>query len=308
MKYILGKMEFLTGVHIGNGSVSDAEIEISADTLFSAICHECIDLFQEEGLKRLIGQVKEGKFLFSNVMPYQEDELYIPQPMIEPTTGELDYEDIKERKKLTYLPSSLLQVYMNGGMKDKDFIKERKKFESIGARQIRTRVAPRDENGLYNVGVYQFQKGCGLYVLIGYEDERYLEELKKILKSLGVTGIGGKRSSGLGKFKITLCEVPEYYERRLDTRSYTTYMTLTNAFPKETELQSMMEGAVYQLKERSGYISSMGRSATRRKSDFYLFQAGSCFKKVFEGDVFDVSNGYEHAVYRYAKPIMLGVS
>ena len=39
----------------------------------------------------------------------------------------------------------------------------------------------------------------------------------------------------------------------------------------------------------------------------YVFAAGSCFKNEFEGDIYDVTNGGSHPVYRYAKPLFMGV-
>ena len=45
----------------------------------------------------------------------------------------------------------------------------------------------------------------------------------------------------------------------------------------------------------------------RRKRDLYVFAAGSCFKNEFEGDIYDVTNGGSHPVYRYAKPLFMGV-
>lgn len=37
------------------------------------------------------------------------------------------------------------------------------------------------------------------------------------------------------------------------------------------------------------------------------FSAGSTFTKDFLGDVYDVSNNGRHSVYRYAKPMLMGV-
>ena len=44
-----------------------------------------------------------------------------------------------------------------------------------------------------------------------------------------------------------------------------------------------------------------------RKNDLYVFSAGSTFTKDFSGDVYDVSNNGRHSVYRYAKPMLMGV-
>ena len=62
------------------------------------------------------------------------------------------------------------------------------------------------------------------------------------------------------------------------------------------------------LIKRSGFISSQTYADTfRKKKELYCFKAGSCFSHKFDGDIFDLSEGGNHPVYRYAKPLMMGV-
>ena len=85
-------------------------------------------------------------------------------------------------------------------------------------------------------------------------------------------------------------------------------MLLSGAFPQEKELDQSLEGASYLLNKRSGYVASeFYAEEYRRKRDLYVFAAGSCFKNEFEGDIYDVTNGGSHPVYRYAKPLFMGV-
>ena len=44
-----------------------------------------------------------------------------------------------------------------------------------------------------------------------------------------------------------------------------------------------------------------------KKKELYSFKAGSCFSHKFDGHIFDLSEGGNHPVYRYAKPLMMGV-
>ena len=46
-------------------------------------------------------------------------------------------------------------------------------------------------------------------VLAGYENESDRELLDELFESLQYTGIGGKKSSGLGRFIYKVCKVPE---------------------------------------------------------------------------------------------------
>ena len=85
-------------------------------------------------------------------------------------------------------------------------------------------------------------------------------------------------------------------------------MSLSGALPRENELEEAMENAEYMLLKRSGFVSSSSYcDSFMRKKDLYIFASGSCFRRKFEGDVYDVSSNGTHPVYRYAKPIFIGV-
>ena len=80
------------------------------------------------------------------------------------------------------------------------------------------------------------------------------------------------------------------------------------ALPQKDELTQALEGSTYLLAKRSGFVASdTYAEEQRRKRDLYVFVAGSCFKNRFSGDIYDVSAGGGHAVYRYAKPLFMGV-
>lgn len=85
-------------------------------------------------------------------------------------------------------------------------------------------------------------------------------------------------------------------------------MLLSTALPKNGELEAALDGATYLLERRSGFVAS-DRYADewRKKRDLYVFASGSCFVNRFNGDVIDVSDGGGHGVYRYAKPVFIGI-
>lgn len=102
--------------------------------------------------------------------------------------------------------------------------------------------------------------------------------------------------------------MPEMLHAYLESKSKKKIL-LSTALPKDEELESALENASYQLEKRSGFIaSSTYAEEWRKKKDLYVFAAGSCFDNTFEGDIYDVSDGGKHSVYRYAKPLFLGVS
>lgn len=86
-------------------------------------------------------------------------------------------------------------------------------------------------------------------------------------------------------------------------------MLLSVALPADDELENALENASYLLEKRSGFVASSDYAEEwRKKRDLYVFTAGSCFVNCFAGDIYDVSEGGKHPVYRYAKPIFMGVS
>ena len=86
------------------------------------------------------------------------------------------------------------------------------------------------------------------------------------------------------------------------------YILLTTSLPKDSEIEDVLEGSNYLLEKRSGYISSNNYAEKLvKKQDIYFLKAGSLMKKRFAGDIYNVGGQGTHPVWRYAKPIMLGV-
>ena len=67
-----------------------------------------------------------------------------------------------------------------------------------------------------------------------------------------------------------------------------------------------MADATYSFEKRSGFVFGVGGDGLKKK-DLYVFGAGSCFKNCFAGDIYNVSRGSEHPVYRYAKALFMEV-
>ena len=127
---------------------------------------------------------------------------------------------------------------------------------------------------------------------------------------LSYTGIGGKKSSGLGKFDIVTGKFPEEFKNRL-SKTGKEYMTLAISLPSENELETVTDNSNsrYILKKRSGFVESESYSDTfQRKKDIFMFQAGSCFTEKYLGDIFDVKGNGNHPVYRYGKPMWMEVT
>ncbi len=306
MQYKIYKFHFKTGVHFGNGSLSDSQYFFLADTLFSALCSEAVK-YGEDKLQELFRYVKEDKLQISDAFPYIDDVLYLPKPAVRIQTGNDGNSKTKKKfKKLQYIPSEYITAYLNGEFP----IEIMENFhEKLGAGIVKTSAAVRglEETLPYRVGIYRFKENSGLYIIAGYETVDAGMLLGELLEAVSYRGIGGKRSSGLGRFELTMKNVPENMLKRLETKNHNS-MTLSVSLPTEEELEEAIKEAQYKLVKRSGFVYSDNYAQEfLRKKDLYVFASGSCFSGQYKGDIYDVSEGGKHAVYRYAKPMFMGV-
>ncbi len=302
MKYEIYKLKFTTGVHLGNGMLNDSVYTFQADTLFSAMYIEAL----KAGLEgALYDMVCSGQLLFSDAFPYVGDLYMIPKPMlyIEPKDRG-NSSDKKKYKKLKYIPVDRLSSYQAGNMElDDDPMKEFGYFDQRTMAAVRRQ----EETLPYQVGVFHYNEGRGLYLIVGYQETEQLELTERLLEAVSITGIGGKKSGGLGKFDFVKGRQDRKLKERLEQGS-TCHMLLSCALPKEEEMETALEGASYLLEKRSGFVASETYAEElRKKKDLYVFSAGSCFKNPFQGRVYDVSEGGSHPVYRYGLSMFMGV-
>ncbi len=312
MKYHIYKFHFSTALHIGNGNLTDGESMVCADTLFSGLCHEAVKYGGQTCIDSLVEDARRGKLLFSDMLPFISDELYIPKPLC-PVNAELSGDSVQKKKfkKLKFIPATKLDTYLAGNLEPED---ETKKFKSLGSFDMRTMSSSLDpEKSLtgdmlpFSVGTYKFGKNNGLYIIAGFADEATEKQFELLLNNLSYSGIGGKRSAGFGRYSFEKMPVPEALLSKL-TNIDGSVITLSTSMAKPEELESVVADANYLLVKRSGFVSSATYADSfRRKKDFYSFKAGSYFQKSFEGDIFDVSDGGSHPVYRYAKPLFMEV-
>jgi len=311
MKYQIFKMRFKNYLHAGEKNLTDSSLSISADTLFSALCFETLKHKGPDGIKELVSLAKSGDLQISDALPYLEQGFFIPKPIthIEPKEISNDSTIKKAFKKLKFIDVTMLKDYFSGDLDPKA---EGDIFSEIGWSDLRSNVNIRSkETGgdpePYHVGTYKFAENAGLYVLVGSKNG--FELIKNLFKSLSYSGIGGKRSSGFGTFEIEQTSAQDFEPFLKNAEKSKKKMSISVSMAKENELEKALQKAEYSLKRRAGFVASPNYADSfLRKKDFYSFAAGSCFENIFEGDVFDVSNGGNHPVYRYAKPLFLGVN
>lgn len=307
MQYKIFKMNFSTNVHFGDGSLGKIKKTLYADTIFSALCHEAIKMGQKQ-LDQLVRLVREDKIKISDSLPYIEEIFYIPKPLMrEERKSEEDISEKKYNKRLEYIPIEQINQFLRGEIKAKE---EVEKLKNLGRQQLieKAAVKEREDAIPYSVGSFQFGRDCGLYFILGYEKKEDFDFINDLLLSVSYTGIGGKITTGFGKFELEMRQLPKELEKRMQGE-FRLYMTLSISLPREEEIENVLEKANYTVIKRSGFVASTtySNNSYKKKKDIYLLTAGSSFFKKFEGDIYDVSEYGAHPVYRYAKPLFMGV-
>lgn len=308
MKYSIYKLLFKAPVHFGKGRLSGSAYTFCADTLFSALCKEMLKLYGDDGAEKLCTAVKDGKFKISDAMPYCGDTFYVPKPIaVIEGTKQSDSVMKKKFKKLTYIPVEDINSYFSGNYEPSAALE---KLDGLGKSGLRAGVAVKrlEDNEPFNIGTYTFSKNCGLYFIAGTDSDEAADMLDDAMNSLAYTGIGGKVSSGFGSFDYRNVDVSAVLLEMLEGDQAEKYMSLSVSMPQETELAEASEEATFELIKRSGFVASdTFAEVPQKKREFYCFKGGSCFKKKFNGDIYDVSSGGGHPVYRYAVPMFIGI-
>jgi CRISPR-associated protein Csm4 len=158
-------------------------------------------------------------------------------------------------------------------------------------------------SALYFQGQVRFAEGCGLYVLVEFDQtsqDPYHQSVADGLALLGQLGLGGRRSVGLGQFEVQEVPVESLEQPVGDDDAY--HLLLSLYHPTQTEMQNgVLRGARYRLMTRRGWFFSMADTGQRRRAVRMLTE-GSMLACPATGDIVDVApSAYtkdHHPVYR----------
>ena len=309
MEYRIYKFSFKTAVHFGKGNISTSSNHIFADTFFSAMCVELEKAGCTKDIEKLARAVEENRIRMSDGFPFVGETFYFPKPMIKlPEKNKDDSLTKKNLKKLEYIPREKIKEYLEGNI---DAAEERQKLSELGSFEVRTmtKMKKANETRPFFIETYNFNKNCGIYIIVSYKTEEDIELVEKGIKNLSYTGIGGKYASGLGKFAFETLALPDTIEKRLrNAKKANRLMSLSVCLPEKEKMAEAINGSGYILLKRSGFIrsDSYGDNPVKKR-DTYFFAAGSCFEKPFEGRLENVGGSGSHPVYRYAKTMFLEV-
>lgn len=322
MNYSLVKLRFTTAVHFG---LSDSALSLygsssgfCADTLFSALCHTVLTLHGPQAVELLCTQAKGGELLLSDSLPWKGDMLFLPKPLITAESRqELPPNLRKAMKKLKWLPVESFDAFARSLHGDGVF--DASKYPQHFGREdqvTKAHCAPGRDTEPYQVGTFQFEPDCGLSILIGCKTDEQQQQLVYLLKVLGLSGIGGKTSAGYGRFQVAevLPIIPDGSEQihwlyhALTAEQAKRFLLLTTSLPRQDELGSAVKDGFFQLVRRAGFMyPDEQTTAGIKKQTQHFLGAGAVLSNRFTGDLYAVCPGAPHTVYRYSKPIFLGV-
>ncbi len=311
MEYSIYKFDFRTGVHFGTGALDKTTYTFKADQLFSALYIEAMKLGIAD---ELYDAVDSGRIVFSDGMPYINRQYLIPKPMIH-IEGDRSSESEQKKayKKMKYLPVEQIDEFLSGEMK---LVKGEDPMRNYGHRCMQTMAHVRrdDDTSPHRIGTFYYEPGCGVYIIVGYNDDKDIELLEQLLTAVSYVGLGGKKSSGLGKFELIKGKMSEKLRNRLG-QDKGRQMLISSALPLDDELDEALNEASYLLEKRTGFVAppvsnkpdDILSEEWQKKRDLYVFASGSCFNKRFAGGIYDVSKKGEYPVFRYAKAMFMEV-
>lgn len=301
MTYQLYKMKFHSA-HFGARIIEKSNEIIPVETLFSALFLEALKLGRAD---ELLSRALEPDYALSDTMLYRFG-IFLPKPIGYPNieTGSTITKDsrkiAKTIKKIDYIHELDFLDYILGKVSSLDEIsdlaEEQKDLYKIS-------TATRVSEDPYRVGIITYSEDTYL-CFIGTKDS-LTEEL---MESLQYSGIGGKRTSGLGRFTLEVEPVGEELSKRLKHTDDHPHMLLSSALPKDEELPKVVEDATFLLSKSSGFAYSPSVKENYRKQDLYKLKAGSVVYHTFEGNIYNVApSNFPHPVWNYAKPLFLSL-
>jgi CRISPR-associated protein Csm4 len=314
MEHFLYRLNFSTALHIGKDtggpSLDDGQMIIHADTLFSALCCEAV---HGGRITQLVKYFADGILSISDALPYVGDEIFLPRPVLftENRKRAGDSALAKALKNKDYIPLSFFGDYLKS-MQQLDFNLESLKSESdFGYLTTLTRVAIKGNSPPlpYHVAAWRFADGCGLYIIVRSEREEARTIFESLLAELGLSGIGGKQSSGWGKFKVEPGPLPDELLKLLEDKQAKYQMLMGTALPVDSELDTVLPGGWYKLLRRGGFIRSENYAHRQmKKRTIYMLAPGSCLRSRFKGAMFDLSDNGAHPVWRCGNTLFVGVT
>lgn len=313
--YLKFTTPFRFGTDKGSGGLANTSMVCHADTLFSAVAIEWLHHYGQKGLDLLIDEVKKDQFFLSDLMPYKENDLYLPRPLLINQRKEQNPDKIKAEKKLEYLSVNCYETYIQECLRKCDSPLPEVTMFVMNDHRVRVSKTSSEKAEPYFVAGKTFLRDAGFYLMTEMDEATY-PDFDDVLESLGETGIGGKRSSGFGKFEVIKClfvdgdhfTESESALKKLWLQDGDLFINLSALLPEATEIDVVKNGT-YALIQRKGFVYSDDyANETVKRKQVTMINRGSSFEEKIKGRLVDLSSNGRHPVYRYGKGLYIGVN
>lgn len=338
MMYYIFTLKFLTPVHFGNaadgGFLDKVAMSCGADTLFAALCQEAA-LQGQEFVEQFIDKITQRKIVLSSLMPYfcdtknnEDMHFYLPKPLLTNAISKRELKSFSEVKRLAAQYKKQKNISFIRASQIKELVSGYEygeaatvACESFAVPYVSGRAALReDKPNSYYVGSYVFAANAGLYFICGVneDEDEDIDFVENLLVNLGYSGIGGKRSSGYGKFELRddRLEVDEEFysydddealAKMLHDEDSNLQMCIAPLCPLADEIADVKKGT-YKLIKRGGFIASPELAENIKRDSVYMLAEGSCFAKRLHGQMIKQRvAGVEHGIYRNGLGLFVGL-
>ena len=290
------RLRFEGRVRLGSGAGGGL---LPSDRLYSTLCWGLRACWGEGTVQEYSAACLRGDppWRVSSAFPFVEGTDFAPKPMLPLPAAWLQH--ARTLRSSPWVPLPAFSAWVSGQAGGDGML--------VGAQQ-RLRGAMTEDSqahlaldrvsaasSLYHTTALRFAPGSGLYFFLRLEDEAWIEFLRGALRVLEDSGIGGRRSAGLGYFRAEVGPAPDGCADWGETPSGA-WCLLSRLSPAPASAGELLRDATFSVGEVGGWVAD---GQVRRKR-IRLLTEGSVFRRWEPGRWVPVQppDWTAHPVYR----------
>ncbi len=299
---LIPQSAFHFGIHsLGNGYTREY---CPSDTLYAALFIEALRAgysFFTPSSGASDTTALDPPLLLSSCFPYVGTVPLLPRPRLWPPQPHLA-EWRSQFQQLAYVSPTIFQLMIDGAQTTlTTYLHERGRLAMGGTvwiahedgtvpaepfwqitsptRLIIDRGNP--TSSTFQVGQVSFAPECGLYLICQERHAAAAANLGELLERLGDSGLGGRRSYGLGQFRVAAATAPPLPHVPTPQR----LVLLSRYRPTRAELAEdiLGIGASYELIQIGGWSQGTPNATVQRRSSLRMISEGSVVRTLASG-------------------------
>lgn len=317
MDVYLYKLKFEGPTHFGETGIDLENVNerVTSDTFFSALINAMSIVYSKEKVTEFVNTFKEQPpFLISSLYLYRNDKYFLPRPMDESyIPGEIRKDKGKEIKKLKWLDPAGFKKWVSGIPLFEDDLEAFVSLQQVYRDAFKVEIRPRvsldritQSSNIYHCGYVYFRERAGLYGFVAFDESSTMELFRKLLITLGETGLGGEKTYGCGLFELVSMEKVSGVFEEILLHDSKTYTLLSLYHPSEQEIPDIKNALIaYDVVRGKGWVTSGRYALPLKRKSVGFFTEGSVLSKLPGGCLVDVKpdafplDALHHGVYRY---------